>query len=411
MVYLNCAATSYRRPECVIAAVETALREFGSSGRGAHDSELDAARAIATCRERVAEVLGFGHPGRVVFGANATQGLNMAILGCVPDGGHVVATDWDHNSILRPLYRLRKRRGVRVDFAPADAAGRLDVDSLLSLVTPGTSLVCLTHASNLTGNVLPDAQIARVADRAHEVGAHVLLDCAQTAGARPVRMDALGVDLVAFTGHKALMGPQGTGGLAVAPGVTVEPVLCGGTGVLSFEESQPAAYPEHLEAGTLNGHGLAGLSAAAGWVLSTGLDAIHAHDLALTRRLVAGLRRLGPAATVYGDLPRDRIGLDAPDFDHAPVVSLNLDGWDSSELADALGHDYDIAVRAGGHCAPRMHRALGTEHTGAVRLSMGWFTGEKDVDYALRALSQLAEGDDAPAPEGTGEAPDAPAQA
>ena len=230
---------------------------------------------------------------------------------------------------------------------------------------------------------------------AHGVGAPVLLDCAQTAGARPICMDELGIDLVAFTGHKALMGPQGTGGLAVASGVDVHPVLRGGTGVLSFEEGQPAGYPEHLEAGTLNGHGIAGLSAAAAWIAEKGLDTIHAHDLVLVRRFVTGARRTG--ATVYGDFPATEEALLAPGFDHAPVVSVNLPGWDSSEVADALGHDYDIAVRAGGHCAPRMHRALGTQDTGVVRFSFGCFTTEKDVDAALTALAELAaegEGDD-----------------
>jgi selenocysteine lyase/cysteine desulfurase len=381
MIYLNCAATSHQRPECVIDAVADALRTFGSSGRGAHESELTAARSIALARERVSALLGFGHPERLVFAANATEALNM------------VATDWDHNSILRPLYRLRDERGVTVEFAPADRRGVLDFDSLVAAITPGTSLVCLTHASNLTGNVLSREELARVVRAAHAVGAPVLLDCAQTAGARPICMDELGIDLVAFTGHKALMGPQGTGGLAVAPGVNVHPVLRGGTGVLSFEEGQPEGYPEHLEAGTLNGHGIAGLSAAAAWIAEKGLDAIHAHDLALVRRFVTGVRRIG--ATIYGDFPSTEEGLLAPGFDHAPVVSVNLPGWDSSEVADALGHDYDIAVRAGGHCAPRMHRALGTQDTGAVRFSFGCFTTEEDVDAAIAALAELAaEGED-----------------
>jgi cysteine desulfurase family protein len=399
MIYLNCAATSHQRPECVVSAVTDALRTFGSCGRGAHESELAAARSIALARERVSALLGFGHPERLVFAANATEALNMAILGTVPDGGRVVATDWDHNSTLRPLYRLRDERGVSLSFAAADRRGVLDMGALVDAIVPGTSLVCLTHASNLTGNVLAREELARVVAAAHAAGALVLLDCAQTAGARPINMDELGIDLVAFTGHKALMGPQGTGGLAVAPGVNVHPVLRGGTGVLSFEEGQPEGYPEHLEAGTLNGHGIAGLSAAAAWIAEKGLDAIHAHDLALTRRFVTGARRVG--ATVYGDFPATEEGLLAPGFDHAPVVSVNLPGWESSEVADVLGHDYDIAVRAGGHCAPRMHRALSTQETGAVRFSFGCFTTERDVDAALAALAELVSegegGDDATA--------------
>jgi selenocysteine lyase/cysteine desulfurase len=301
MIYLNCAATSCKRPECVVTAVADALRSFGSSGRGSHESELAAARSIALARERVSALLGFGHPERLVFAANATEALNMAILGIVPDAGHVVATDWDHNSILRPLYRLRGERGVTLRFARADRRGVLDIDALVALIAPDTDLVCLTHASNLTGNVLSREELARVAAAAHAVGAPVLLDCAQTAGARPIDMDELGIDLVAFTGHKALMGPQGTGGLAVAPNVDVRPVIRGGTGVLSFEEGQPEGYPEHLEAGTLNGHGIAGLSAAAAWIAERGLDAVHEHDFAMTRRFVTGARRAG--ATVYGAFP------------------------------------------------------------------------------------------------------------
>ena len=387
MVYLNCAATSYRRPECVIEAVVRAMRELGSSGRGAAEGELGAARTVMVARERVASLLGFGHPERVVFAANATQALNMAILGTVRPGDRVVATDWDHNSVLRPLHLLAGR-GAHVDFVPADALGRLDYDALGRLVAPGTRLVVCTHASNLTGNVADVRRFARVA---HAAGALLLVDASQTAGAAPVDMEAMGADLLAFTGHKALMGPQGTGGLLVAPGVDVRPVISGGTGVLSFAEGMPDAYPEHLEAGTLNGHGIAGLSAAVDFVARAGVDAIHAHDLALTRRFVAGARKV-PGAHVYGDWPEDLALLDGstPARDHAPVVTLNIDGWESSELADALDEDFGIATRAGGHCAPRMHRALGTQDAGAVRFSFGYYTGERDVDLALEALGRLS---------------------
>lgn len=392
MTYLNCAATSYWHPDCVVDAVTSALRSLGSTGRGAARGELDAARTVMLARERVARVLGFSHPERVVFAQNATMALNMAIAGVVRAGDHVVATDWDHNSILRPLHYLAERSSVRVDFVPADACGRLDYDALDRLVTPGTRLVACTHASNLTGNV---ADVRRFVEAAHDAGALVLLDASQTAGARPISMDELGIDLLAFTGHKALMGPQGTGGLLVAPGADVEPLLSGGTGVLSFEEGMPEAFPERLEAGTLNGHGIAGLSAAADFVWSEGLHDIHAHDLALVRRFVGGCRSI-PAVRVYGSFPSDLALLDGSDCgrDHAPVVSVNLEGWDSGSLAAALDEDYDIAVRAGGHCAPRMHRALGTQDTGAVRFSFGYHTTADEVDLALRALGELASEDE-----------------
>ena len=386
MVYLNCAATSQERPACVKAEIVRALDEFGSCGRGAHASELAAARSIAAARESIAGLLGCERPERVVFAANATEALNIAILGTARPRGRVVATDWDHNSVLRPLYRLRDEEGVHVDFArAARKTGVLDLDDLLSLVARGCDLVVVSHASNLTGNVLSDDAIARIAAAAHAVGAPLLVDAAQTAGERPIDMAGLGIDLLAFTGHKALMGPQGTGGLAVASGVEVRAVIRGGTGVRSFDEGQPDAYPEHLEAGTLNGHGIAGLGAAVNWITGVGTARVREHGLALVRRFVAGNRKLG--AVVYGDFPVDL----ALAFDHAPVVSLNLPGWESSSLADALGRRYDIAVRAGAHCAPRMHRALGTQDSGVVRFSFGWFTTEEDVDCALAALGELEE--------------------
>ena len=389
MIYLNCAATSYMRPPCVVDAVSRALCSLGSTGRGAAVAELDAARAVMVARERLASLLGFSHPERVVFTANATDALNKAILGIVRFGDHVVATDWDHNSVLRPLYRLREKHGVNVDFVPADGQGRLDWSAFERLVTFGTKLVVVTHASNLTGNV---CDLTRAAAIAHAAGALLLVDAAQTAGSFRIDFDSLGLDLLACTGHKALMGPQGTGALLVGPHVDLEAVVQGGTGVLSFEEGMPERYPEHLEAGTLNGHGIAGLSAAAAFITEQGVDTIHAHDLALTKRFVAGVRRI-PGVVLYGDYPYDLavLGGSKPSCDHAPVVTLNLAGWTSSELAETLDMNYGIAVRAGAHCAPRMHRALGTQETGAVRFSFGFYTTEAETDTALSALFELAK--------------------
>lgn len=392
MIYLNCAATSKDRPPCVAEAVLFAMEHFGSGSRGYGEGEMDQARCVMNARMRLARLLNAPDPERVVFCANVTEALNLAVWGVVRPGDHVVATAWDHNSVLRPLYRLQEQGVIELDLVPADEKGRLDYDALASLLRPGqTRLVALSHASNLTGNV---ADVARVSALAHEAGALVLLDAAQSAGALPVDMQGLGVDLLAFTGHKALLGPTGTGGLAVGADVEVEPVLTGGTGVRSYEKGQPAAYPERLEAGTLNGHGIAGLSAGVQWLLDQGVDQVHAHDLALVRRFVEGVRQV-PGAVVYGDLPDDLTLLDGVAWDHAPVVSVNLEGWASSELADALAEDYGIAVRAGAHCAPRMHEALGTRETGAVRFSFGPFTSEDDVDAALGALRELAAEEEA----------------
>ena len=389
MIYLNCAATSYKRPQCVVDAVSRALCSFGSTGRGAASAELDAARAVMVARERIALLLGFSHPERVVFAANATDALNKAILGIVEPGDHVVATDWDHNSVLRPLNRLQKKRNVKVDYVPANLQGCLDWDVLERLVSPGTKLVVVTHASNLTGNV---CDLERVVTVAHVVGALVLVDAAQTAGSVPINFDALGVDILAFTGHKALMGPQGTGGLLVAPYVAMEAVIQGGTGVLSFEEEMPQVYPEHLEAGTLNSHGIAGLSAAADFVSTQGVCAVHSHDLALVRQFVAEARQV-PGIELYGSFPDNisELNGESSQKDHAPIVTLNLDGWTSSELARVLSVEYDISVRAGAHCAPRMHRALGTQDTGSVRFSFGFYTTEDEIHKTTTALNELAK--------------------
>lgn len=375
MIYLNNAATTLQKPPCVVRAVVQAMEHQGSCARGSHASEMSAARTVFHTRETLARLFGFSHPERVIFTANATQALNAALWGFLRPGDHVIATDWDHNSVLRPLHALARTHGVEVDFLPADRQGRLRYDLLESLVRPNTRMLVGSHASNLTGNLL---DLQRMSAFAKKHGLVFLLDAAQTAGCTPIAMEDMGVHLLAFTGHKGLMGPQGTGGLCVAPGVELRPLLSGGTGVRSFEEEQPEEYPEHLEAGTLNGHGLAGLGAAADFILETGVDAIHAHERALTERFVEGVQSMD-GVTLYGDFSGDR----------APVVALNLAGWDPAAAADELSIQYDIAVRPGIHCAPRMHRALGTQDRGCLRFSFGWYTTEDDIDAALAALKEM----------------------
>ena len=377
MIYLNNAATTLQKPPCVVQAVVEAMGGQGSCGRGAHSSELSAARTVFHTRESLARLFTFSHPERVVFTANATQALNTALWGVLRPGDHVIATDWDHNSVLRPLHALVRTKDVKVNYLTADRQGRLAYDQLEGLLRPSTRLLVGTHASNLTGNLL---DVERMSAFAQKHGLLFLLDAAQTAGSIPIAMEDIGVNILAFTGHKGLMGPQGTGGLCVAPGVELTPLLTGGTGVRSFEEDQPAEYPEHLEAGTLNGHGLAGLGAVVDFILETGVETIHAHERALTERFVQELREID-GVTVYGDFSGDR----------APVVALNLAGWDPATAADELAQVYDIAVRPGIHCAPRMHRDLGTQDTGCLRFSFGWYTTQEDIDAALAALREMAE--------------------
>ena len=376
MIYFNNAATTLRKPPCVAQAVLEAMESIGSCGRGAHERELSAGRVVYRTRAAVAELFGCPAPERVVFTANATQALNTALFGLFEPGDHIITTDLEHNSVLRPLYRLEEQGMISLSFVPADAAGRADYKDFERLIRPETRAIVCTHASNLTGNLLDIAQIGAVA-RAH--GLLFVVDAAQTAGAFEIDMMRDQIDVLCFTGHKSLMGPQGTGGLCIAPGVRIRPLLTGGTGTHSFEHAQPEAYPEHLEAGTLNGHGLAGLLAAVEFIGQTGISNIHAHERGLMLRFLDGVRKM-PEITVYGDFSGDR----------APIVTLSMLSMTSDELADWLAEDYDIAVRAGAHCAPRMHRALGTAERGAVRFSFGYYNTEDEVDIALAALRELS---------------------
>lgn len=378
MIYLDNAATTMHKPQTVIDAVTQAMCSLGNAGRGATSGALDAARTIHACRAKLARLLGCPRADRVCFTPNSTAALNTAINGVVRPGDHVVTTVLEHNSVLRPLNRLAAERGVTVEHAGCDVNGVLDYDELEQLVTPGTRAVVVTHASNVTGNAV---DIARVAAMAHAAGALVIVDASQSAGTARVDMQTMGLDIVCFTGHKGLMGPQGTGGLAVAEGIDVAPWAMGGTGVHSFDALQPLEWPTRLEAGTLNGHGIAGLSAGLDYIEAQGgVEAIAAHERALADRFLSGVREI-PGIKLYG-------AFDQPT--RSAIVSLNVGDVDSAEISDALMQGWGIATRPGAHCAPLMHRALGTERQGVVRFSFGYFNTTEEVDTAIDALCDLA---------------------
>lgn len=378
MIYLDNAATTMHKPQEVIDAVTQAMCSLGNAGRGATSGALDAARTIHGCRAKLARLLGCPRADHVCFTPNSTAALNTVICGVVRPGDRVVTTVLEHNSVLRPLNRLAAERGVTVEHAGCDVNGVLDYDELERLVTPGTCAVVVTHASNVTGNAV---DIARVAAMAHAAGALVIVDASQSAGTAHIDMRAMGLDVVCFTGHKGLMGPQGTGGLAVAEGIDVAPWAMGGTGVHSFDALQPLEWPTRLEAGTLNGHGIAGLSAGLDFIEAQGgVEAIAAHERSLAERFLTGVREI-PGIALYG-------AFDQPV--RSAIVSLNVGDIDSAEISDALMQGWGIATRPGAHCAPLMHRALGTERQGIVRFSFGYFNTDEEVDTAIDALRDLA---------------------
>ena len=378
MIYLDNAATTLHKPPQVIEAVVEAMQTLGNAARGAHENSLQASRMIYDTRCALARLFGFSHPERVIFTANATESLNLALNGLFSPGDHVITTDLEHNSVLRPLYRLEDLGMISLDFVPADRMGNPDYSAFENLIRPNTRAIVTTHASNLTGNLV---DLARVSAIAKSHGLLLVVDASQTAGSIPISMEQLRIDLLCFTGHKGLMGPQGTGGLCVSPGVTLRPWKVGGSGVHSYSRTQPEDYPTCLEAGTLNGHCIAGLSAAVNFLLETGLDAIARRERELTFRFYRGVKDI-PGVTVYGDFSQPQ---------RAAIVALNLENEDSGQVADALMEDFGIAVRSGAHCAPRMHQALGTRNQGAVRFSFSWFTTETEIDAAVAALAQLAE--------------------
>lgn len=374
MIYLDNAATTMKKPPCVAEAVMNALQTLGNSGRAAHSGALDASRVIYETREKLAALFGLDDPDRIVFTCNATEALNTALCGLLGPGDHVISTDCEHNSVLRPLYALT---GTEKTFVPADRLGRIRYEDIEAAIRPETRAIVCTHASNLTGNVLDIDTIGAIA---HRHGLLCIVDASQTAGALPIDMRKTPADVLCFTGHKSLMGPQGTGGLAIRSGVEIRPFKSGGTGVQTYLETQPPQYPTRLEAGTLNGHGIAGLGAAVGFILKTGLNEINTREASLARRFYEGIRPI-EGVTVYGDLA-------APV--RAPIVSLNIRDYDSARVSETLAEDYGIATRPGAHCAPRLHRALGTEKQGAVRFSFGYYNTEEEIDAAVAAVREIA---------------------
>ena len=376
MIYMDNAATTLRKPVQVKEAVLAALDTMGNAGRGASDPALDASRVIYGTREKLAGLFHAESPSRIVFTVNSTESLNIAIKGLCDPGDHVITTVLEHNSVLRPLYECRER-GTALTILECDEKGNISYEEMEAAIQADTKAVVCTHASNLTGNMI---ELERVGAMAKRHGLLFVVDASQTVGVWPIDVEKMQIDVLCFTGHKSLLGPQGTGGMYVREGVYIRPLLSGGSGIDTYNEKHPAEMPTALEAGTLNGHGIAGLGAALSWIEKTGMDRIRQRELSLMRRFYNGVFRI-PGVTVYGDLETEK---------RAPVVSLNILDYDSSEVSDELSTVYGIVTRPGAHCAPLMHRALGTVEQGAVRFSFSFFNTEEEVDLAIEAVRELA---------------------
>lgn len=379
MIYLDNAATTMKKPECVIEAVAEAMRSMGNAGRGVHEASLGASRTVYETRRLLADFFGAENPKQIAFTANSTESLNIAIKGLFNPGDHVITTVLEHNSVLRPLYELAEN-GVKLSFVGCGPDGQPRYDEFESLIRKNTRGIVTTHGSNLTGNLVDLMRVGRTA-RAH--GLLLIVDASQTAGVFPIDVTKLGIDVLCFTGHKSLLGPQGTGGLCVREGLVIRPLLSGGSGVQTYSRTHPAEMPTALEAGTLNSHGIAGLHAAVEYIMKTGLDVIRQKETALMQRFYENVREI-PGIRIYGDFS---------DMNRCPIVTLNLLDYDSSEVSDELFMSWGIATRPGAHCAPLMHEALGTVSQGAVRFSFSHFNTEEEADTAAGALKELAEVD------------------
>ncbi len=379
VLYLDNAATSWPKPADVPRAMARAVRRGGGNpGRAGHAKSIEAGRTVLRTRELLAGLFNVRDPSRIVFTKNATEALNTVIVGLLRPGDRVVTTSMEHNSVLRPLAALGGA-GVGVEVVEAGRDGQVDPDAFARSLAPGTRLAVVTHASNVTGTV---NDVPRICAACRDRGVPLLVDAAQTAGCMPIDLESLQVDYLAFSGHKGLLGPQGTGGLFVRNEADLPPFTRGGTGSLSDREDQPEFLPDRFESGTLNVPGIAGLGEGVSYLLERGVDRVAAHDLHLRTAFLAALE---------GDT-RVRVFGGGEGIPHTGVISVVIDGVSPSDAGEALEKRYGILTRIGLHCAPRAHRTIGTFPHGTVRLGWGPFTREPDMVRAARAVLAIARG-------------------
>lgn len=377
MIYLDNAATTWPKPECVYQAVDVCLRTMGANpGRGGHRMARSASMLLYETREALAELLGIDDANQLVFTYNATDAINMAIFGIVRPGDTIVTTAMEHNAVARAV-RVAESQGAVVKIIPCTPTGQLDMEAMAAAIKQKPKAVIMSHASNVTGTIMPIMDVGKLT---RKWGITFLVDAAQTAGVEAIDVAAMGIDILAFSGHKGLLGPQGTGGLYVRESVNIKPLRVGGTGSLSESDKQPDFMPDRLESGTPNTPGIAGMKAGVEFILTTGRSKIQAKEQELTSLLLAGLRQI-PEVTVYG--PQNT-------HNRTAVVSFTLAGRDSGQIAHLLDQEYNIACRSGLHCAPWAHQTIGTLKTGTVRFSPGYFNTEEEIRQVFVAVRQLA---------------------
>lgn len=375
MIYLDNAATTMKKPQCVIDAVVNAMTHMGNAGRGANEASLDASRIIYDTREKISDLVNLKNPSRVAFTCNSTESLNTAIKGVLTNKDHAITTSLEHNSVLRPLYELEEK-GMELSVVQCDENGNINYDDFEKLIKENTKAIVCTHASNLVGNVLDVKKIGEIAKKHNLV---FIVDASQSAGVFPIDMQDMNIDILCFTGHKGLLGPQGTGGLCVREGINVRPLKVGGSGVNTFSKTQPEAMPTILEAGTLNGHAIAGLNAALDYLKEEGIENIQKREEELMFRFYNGIKDI-KNIKIYGNFENKR----------AAIVAFNIGDIDSAAFSDELSLYHDISTRPGAHCAPLMHKAMNTVEQGAVRFSFSHYNTEEEIDTAINAVKEIA---------------------
>ena len=377
MIYLDNAATSLKKPESVAKAVYDAILTMGNSSRGAHEASLTSMRTVFETREMINELFNGDGAEQVAFTTNSTEALNIAIRGSFEQGDHVITTGLEHNSVLRPLYYIEKHQGVELSVVMADKMGNISYEQMEAAIQPNTKGIVCTHASNLIGTMV---DLERVGEICKKHNLKLIVDASQTAGIFPIDMQKMNISILCFTGHKSLLGPQGTGGLCVRKDVTVRAFKVGGSGTHTYDKEQPKHMPTVLEAGTLNAHGIAGLHAALQYHKEHDMKELRDRELYLMRKFYEGVKDI-PDIIIYGDFSEEW---------KAPIVTLNIGDYDSGQVSDELMERFGIATRAGAHCAPLAHECLGTVEQGAVRFSFSHYNTDEEVEQAIEAIRILA---------------------